>query len=115
MISLEEALKIAQNGIKDHVSPPKESRILSGVKYPIELLFGKEILVVDWEPCGKSPISKDKDLLKFQFYLNGQPCVTFTTAKHLITACNEHEKQFGKTPFFNVIQRRSDNQIVFER
>lgn len=68
---------------------------LKGAKFDIAQLFDKEIYVIDWLFVEKSPINKDKELLKLQFYFNGILGVVYTTADDIVQSVHSWQNENG--------------------
>ncbi len=78
--------------VKSSLQPRKE---LNGAKFEISSLFDKEIYVVDWLFVEKSPINKDKELIKLQFYYNGIRGVVYTTADDIVAGVKKWQEENG--------------------
>ena len=78
--------------VKSTVPQRKE---LDGAKFEIASLFDKEIYVIDWLFVEKSPINKDKELIKLQFYYNGIRGVVYTTADDVVLSVKKWQEENG--------------------
>lgn len=78
--------------VKSTVPQRKE---LDGAKFEIASLFDKEIYVIDWLFVEKSPINKDKELIKLQFYHNGIRGVVYTTADDVVLSVKKWQEENG--------------------
>ena len=76
--------------VKSSLPPRKE---LNGAKFEISSLFDKEIYVIDWLFVEKSPINKDKELIKLQFYYNGILGVVYTTADDIVLGVKKWQEE----------------------
>ena len=76
--------------VKSSLPPRKE---LNGAKFNISSLFDKEIYVIDWLFVEKSPINKDKELIKLQFYYNGILGVVYTTSDDVVLGVKKWQEE----------------------
>ena len=95
-ITWEELQKMNVPSIRSKVkSTVPQRKELDGAKFEIASLFDKEIYVIDWLFVEKSPINKDKELIKLQFYYNGIRGVVYTTADDVVLSVKKWQEENG--------------------